>query len=238
MKTIYTLIISLFALSLLSQPRCNIDELVFPEFEQAAITLWKSNADRTSINAKLNKLKMQWEQTKTSYPFGKKEIIELINFETAIDQIFFLIDRSNAASNFNRVKDFAHQIILECRSLRQCLSDDVLSLDLIWNMDDLFHEISTTVEDPMFGLYEWEEFEGMVNELSLYWTDYTHMDDEQIAGFYPKLDFGLHSKQKEKVNKCLEDFINSLESGFQDDFKLPCNELGNALKELIALYML
>ena len=100
-----------------------------------------------------------------------------------------------------------------------------------------YNEISYAIHDPMFGLLEWSDFTNLMNSFQASWYEYLGLtSEEDVLLRYTHLTKQTHNEQKELLDQCLNELLDSMESANQENFKLPCDDLGNALKNLIFLY--
>ncbi len=130
---------------------------------------------------------------------------------------------------------------LECLSqnvyqMRYCEGIKSYPTDLLWELIFIFEEIHYIVNDPLFGLQEWNEFETLVNHLEDTYLRYQDFPLKNIQRFFPSIDFAKHQFYVDHISSCLEEFKTSLSLDYQSDYILPCNDLGNSLQALIYLY--
>ena len=59
---------------------------------------------------------------------------------------------------------------------------------MLWNAHDLYKEIHYTIDDPMFGLREWSEFEELVNDFICEFETYDLVHIRQIMEWYSGID--------------------------------------------------
>lgn len=108
--------------------------------------------------------------------------------------------------------------------------------ELVNKLSNKYNQINEIVHDPMFGLLSWKEFLSDVDLMIDYWEMYKCYSDDYIKDYRPSIKLDEHQKICNKIEECLIEFIQSLESGFQEDFSLPCDSLGLSIEELVNLY--
>lgn len=113
-------------------------------------------------------------------------------------------------------------------------SDDPKELVLL--ISNAYDNIHNIIHDPLFGLKTWTEFQDEVDQLVQYWERYKCFDEDTISQSVKDINLNDHHRVCMDIETCLNDFINSLDSGFQPDFELPCDSLGQSIDLLNQLY--
>lgn len=147
-----------------------------------------------------------------------------------------ILKRSIEIHNAEYTAALSFKILSIFQKLRYDRDNKDYPIDLLLSLSSRYTEINKTVYDQKLDLYEWMEFQEMVDKFISDWENYNCLSIEDISNSFPNLDKKKHEMSKGKFIMCLEDFINSLESGYRSDFELPCSELGNALDTLTTLY--
>lgn len=97
-------------------------------------------------------------------------------------------------------------------------------------------EIEHAVDDPMFDLLVWNEFKHLVCELQNQWIIFSSETYQSLLDSRPGIGFAKYTYYKTPVDECLENFIASLESNYQSDFQIPCDQLRHSLLNLIYIF--
>jgi len=140
------------------------------------------------------------------------------------------------SQDYTAIKKASERLVYVFQDIKENKKMEQDPVDLLWDTYLQYEEIHITVHDKMFGLREWFEFEGMVNGLSEELNIYNSLDFSKVQEYFPNILREKHDNQLEKVNNCFLNFVQSLESGYNDDFEWPCDELGKALYDLLLLY--
>lgn len=228
------LLISLVVLSgsLISQNQ----SLVFPAFDEALLQIWKFEKGRGNLPAGLKQIENEWDSVRKEL---KERKLQHIN----IDDFILLIDEEVVSLRFFNdmyMKDFAsmisYNILLDFKTLREHSDPIQYSLDRLLDTYNLFHEIEGTVNDQMFGLLEWFEFEDLMCGLKTHIEEYNEISINEIQKHFPSINNAEHFQSKQRVLECFSELQRSLNTGFIPDFKIPCNDLKQSLEELFNLY--
>ena len=216
----------------------NDDNLIFPDLDRACVALWLSSdaKDISSSQKNIKSIQDEWVIVKENLVSYQIEHVNMIDFVKRVDSYILSLPVCVEESNHSCLKSIAYHLLYEFRSLRQCLFRTEYPLDVLWDSMDDYFEIKKTINDRMFNLKEWFEFEDDINDFICNWEyyDLKHIDD--IHHYYPGIKKKQHSELKDKVNSCIYTLLKSLESGYQSDFVMPCDELGYALDDLLRIY--
>jgi len=214
------------------------DALIFPDFDKACLSLWLAadSNDEESCRQMARKVTSEWESVRDALNEITVEHIDMQDFIKRVHSYVLSIPICAEASNFSCLKSISYHLLYEFRSLRQCLYRTEYPLDLLWEGIDDYLEIKNTINDRMFNLKEWFEFEDDINAFICKWEYYDLQHIKEINHYFPGVKKAEHTALKDKVNGCIYTLLKSLESGYQSDFVLPCDELGFALDDLLRLY--
>lgn len=241
MKIVYTfLFISIATLapnSIFGQNHV-IDDLVFQDLDQSLIKIWiGGKSQNTSGMDEMYKASFkEWSSVRNEL---KQLDIPHVNINEMIGDVnyyFRLLKTSISLSDYNNIEKLSYHILFEFRSLRQCYFSSAYALDQLWDVIDVYSEIDFTIDDPMMDLKEWNEFEDLVNKMICYWEGYDILHIDQIKQSFPGMNKREHAKAKEQITTCTYTLLIAIETAFQDKFKLPCDQLGDAFVEMLQLY--
>jgi hypothetical protein len=213
-------------------------DFVYPSFDQALVQLWlaadQKNQEQSASSVK--RIKDEWTSISAILSKSGVEHINMTEFVKRVDSYVLSLDLCFEKRDYSCLRSIAYHILFEFRSLRQCLYETEYPLDLIWDAMDAYFEIKSTINDRMFNLKEWFEFEDDVNDFICKWEYYDLRHIKEIQEFYPGINKTEHGEIKEKVNSCLLTLLKSIETGYQSNFVMPCDELGYAMDELLQMY--
>ncbi|NNE27951.1 MAG: hypothetical protein HKN09_13990 [Saprospiraceae bacterium] len=214
------------------------EKFIYPDIDQAFLKIWlgANNVKSSELSIYMDEAGHVWKRRKKDVVNADIEHFDLNLLTVDLDQLLQLMENQLNKGNINQVKSYAYHFMWEFRSIRQCSFIETYPLDLLWDAHDLYQEINYTIDDPMFGLREWSDFENLVNDFMCAFENYDLMHINQITEWYPGIDVKQHKSSKDKVSECLYNLLLSFESGFQPDYKLPCDELGFALESLFQSY--
>ena len=214
------------------------EKFIYPDIDRAFLRIWlgANNVPSSELSTYLDDAKEIWKRRKKDVKNADIEHFDLQLLSVDLDQLLQLMDNQLAKGNINQLKSYAYHFLWEFRSIRQCSFIETYPLDMLWNAHDLYKEIHYTIDDPMFGLREWSEFEELVNDFICEFETYDLVHIRQIMEWYSGIDTEQHNASKEKVSECLYNLLISFDSGYQPDYKLPCDELGYALESLFQSY--
>lgn len=203
----------------------------FPSLDNELVDIWVAaeNLDLQSCSKSIESAQMLWKDIRLDLSKRPSNAKLHIEFVANLDDLMASFSSICQEGDPNIVSGHAYQLLWEFRVLRDFLEDDSYDLDILWDMFDLHEEILLTVNDDKFGLLSWSEFMKMVEEMSGLWEEYKDEYDVNAKTSHGDL-AKLHQENIVKVSECLSYFEASLESAYQADFQVPCDELGAALK--------
>lgn len=214
------------------------EEYIYPSLDQSLIALWKASysQDLTSYQPEIDKIILEWERV-------EPEVlnVDIINFNadyfvSNINMLIYNLQFFEESGYIHELSETAYNILWEFNHMRDCLNLHSYSLDKLLNAHLFYNEVHYTVHDDMLGLRYWFEFLEIVEDFIKYWEIYDCTPIEKIQIHFNNIDANIHSNQKTRINKCLTSFLESMESGNRLDFEMPCDDMGNALMELIWSY--
>lgn len=109
-------------------------------------------------------------------------------------------------------------------------------LDPLFDFFMYHQETKSTISDPLFGLREWGEFVKNIDDMTSEFESYQCIVENQIALYFPLMDIQTHNMIVSDLGQCIEDLYASLDSGYTDDFIMPCDMIETKYAELLRLY--
>lgn len=215
-----------------------VDDFVFQDLDQSLLKIWIGGKSHN-----LSGIGDMYQSSFQEWNIAKKKLQNLaaphVNIEELIDDVnyyFKILKTSIELEDYSNVEKLSYHIIYEFRSIRQCYYSSAYVLDKLWDVIDVYTKIDFTIDDPMMDLKEWNEFEDLINKMICNWEGYDVMHIDEIQHFFPGMNKYRHVNAKEQVSTCIYSLLIAIESAFQDRFKLPCDQLGEAFVEIIQLY--
>jgi len=211
---------------------------VFPSFDSKLIALWQSayHQDVDKSIASIKELQAEWKTIKKDVAQIRYSQFNNSEFIETIDNSIQTLEKFSSQKKVLGLEEFTYLILWEFRAMRNCVEIEDYPIDNLLEVHDVYNEVHYTVHDQMMGLLHWFEFQEIVDNLVENWDRYDCLSTDQIKANFGNIDLKKHEVLKSEVNYCLNDFIKSLESGYTPDFEIPCDEMGNAMRELIWLY--
>lgn len=204
---------------------------IFLELDQKTIDLWLDSQDtNTDLEESFEDVQKEWFTARKK--IEKLSILHFDNEGFIEDQELRLRGIENAIKKDNRevVENESMILLNDFKEVRTCFTNSSYLLDDIMETYKTYLELSEIVHDPMMGLYEWSEFIWLIDQVKCK-VEIVELqlgsDSDQYANIR-----GMKSAI-EKVNYCLKLLDESVQTAFQPNFELPCDETGDALLELI-----
>ena len=232
------LLLTLALLILTGYQGTNTPTLMLPELDGALIHLWKSAHD---VNAK--QLTQGFERVEKTWLSYRQEFVDkaIPHFDmdiTAqdIDRSIKLMKDAVAKDDHASIRYISYKILKDFREIRRCVQAETYALDELLITYDLYIEFHRAADDPMMGLYEWNEFVHIYDEMRCQFDRY------QIAASMAFRDDRLSIEKRDHDSlvldalACLTRFEVELGEAYSPDFQEPCDEIGEALFNLIGLY--
>jgi hypothetical protein len=111
-----------------------------------------------------------------------------------------------------------------------------LPFDVLWKSYRAYDLLNETVNDQMMNLYDWFEFEDQFNDFLCKWDDYEVVSKRDLKKYYPTFNYDKKEELIVTMNVCIDDFLQSTESGYRPDFILPCDRMGQVINESLLLF--
>lgn len=233
-----SLLILIFLVPSLSAFHDSPSDFSYPELDKHLLTLWLAadqndgNECRSSVEA----IETEWAAVKESME-GKEVLhINISEFSERVEAYVASLRACQVSNNWSCMKSIAYHLMYEFRSLRQCLFKTEYPVDVLWESIDAYNRIKKTINDRMFDLREWFEFEDQVNDFICKWEYYDLRHINEIHEYFPGINKAKHNELKDDVKSCIVSLLESIDTGYQSNFVLPCDELGIALKKLLKMY--
>jgi hypothetical protein len=109
-------------------------------------------------------------------------------------------------------------------------------IERIWDAYLKYKILHNTVNDQMMNLQEWFEFEDQINEFLCSWDNYEVLSQQELFEFSPIFDNKKKNELNVEMRQCIEEFLQSTESGFRLDFIMPCDRIGKVVEENLLLF--
>lgn len=232
-----SILILFFSLSFQNVLQCQ-SKSTYPDLDRALLNLWfdcdKSNQEQ--IKKSLDKLTTIWGNSRKKVSKQYVDQYDMNLFSKDLDQLLHVMESTFKQGKYSQLKSYAYHFMWEFRSIRQCSFNEDYPLDHLFNVYELYKEIHYTVDDPLFGLREWSDFEDLVNIMICDFETYDLIHDNAINSYFAGLNNEDHKQSKAKAANCINNLLLSFDSGYQPNFKIPCDELGDALIELFQVY--
>ena len=228
---IYVITILIFSHFLNVQLLSAQESFIFVELDQKTILLWLDCQDpNINLEQRFDDLQGAW--------FGARKKIRNTSISHFDNEGFIedqelrlrAIQRAVQLNKRTTIRDELMILLHEFREVRTCFTTSEYLLDDIMDTYITYLELSEIVHDPMMGLYEWSEFIWLIDQVKCkVETVETQLvsDSDQYANRR-----GMKSAI-DKVNYCLKVLDESVQTAYQPNFELPCDETGDALIELI-----
>ncbi len=234
MRQIILLLLLLNSIDLAGQP--TVTE--FPDIDRSLIRLWTGSFDPLYEDCieEIKYLKETWEYTKCVLPERPSEHFLFDEFLVDVDYYIETIQSACAQSKKLNVRKYSYHLLHEFRNMRECTGRRIYILDEYIELYDVYEELHETIYDPMFGLLEWFEFKGLVEGFREKLDRINAFEEDE------NLEMKLYRNSDEykfylgNLESCFLNFEQSLESGYQSDFELPCDELGQSMRAIILGY--
>jgi len=214
------------------------EQYVYPSLDRALISLWKSAHERDMQNsiASLSSVLHEWNSAKNSLVQSNESKIDTKEFVNEIEYMMKGLRIYTDNGDLTHLEQITYQLLWDFSLMRDCIGIENYPIDRLLHMHITYNEIHYTVHDEMMGLRYWFEFQDIVDEFIEHWEGYDCMGINEIQSYFDNVNPTIHKDLKQTLNTCLENFIESMDSGYRTDFELPCDEMGNAVRELIWLY--
>jgi len=225
--------ISMFGTLLHAQSR-----FIFPELDKSLLNVWIVSQSHgvDALETSILKTENEWLNIKDALAKEKVDNYNMKSFTHDLSYLVELMKRDFENEKYGQIQGYAEHFLWEFRTLRRCSFIEYYPLDQLWDVYDIYKEVHYTIDDPMFGLREWAEFELLVNDLIKAWENYELIHDGQLIEYYTAIDFNAHKQTKAKISNCILELVASFESGYRTDYQLPCDELDMAFMSLFTLY--
>lgn len=216
----------------------NAQKYVYPNLDKPLIMLLKNSQVDANADNEINidNILFEWALVEPCIKsikrpnFNPQYFVENINI--LMSNLSFWEENNYMAE----LGETANLILWEFVHMRDCLDIKDYPLDKLLTAKLYFDEIQYVVHDEMMGLLYWFEFQDVIEDFMQKWSEYDCVDNVTISNYFHSIDPVVHNELKERVNDCMFNFIQSLDSGNRLDFGIPCDEMGEAMQRLIWSY--
>lgn len=234
------LIIGLIGLFLSPQLKASeLPPFVFPELDQSLIMVWLAAdaENQESLETAYRLLNEQWEMDKSEiaeYPLRSYNPYLLIG---TLDALMTHLELAQRLPDFQEAKAIVDAFQWEFQTVREFHYQDFYPLDLWWDLNAIFTEISTATHDPRLGLLEWQELECLFDEMVCLLHDYEARAEEHLTQYAPQVDEDTHKAAMNQIYECIASYQEALTFGYQQDLQWPCDQIADALREILRCYV-
>lgn len=207
-------------------------------FDQLMLKLNNESYQEIEENAEyyLNQISDLWPKVKNKL-YAEVDWDKHQNHDVRdIDLYINVLKKSIEMKNDEYTEVVSLKILMKLKSIRNTMGINNYPIDLVITLQSKYQNINKVVNDQKLDLLEWMEFQDLVDEFIINWEIYNCLSSTEIDLRFPNLDKEQHEQSKNKFASCLENFIDSMKSGYRTDFELPCEDLGDALYSLSKLY--
>lgn len=234
--------IGLFFVAILLSPRVHANDIppfVFPELDRALIQVWLAadQKDQSSLEANYSLLVEQWGQNRAEiaeYPLASYNPYLLIG---TLDGLLSHLDLARSLPDFEEAKAIVDAFQWEFQTVREFHYQDYYPLDLWWDINAIFTEISDATHDPRLGLLEWQELECLFDEMVCLLHDYEARAEEHLTQYAPQVDEDKHKAAMNQIYECVAEYQEALTFGYQQDLVWPCDQIAGALRDILRCYV-
>ncbi len=224
---IFSIILFLVFLAMTSSWSQN--QFVYEPLDQKIISLWLSDPEQTVQNADLfEEMYLAWTEAKQKIRIVELRAFNNESFIQSQEHRLQVIKSLLWGKKVQAAQKECWILLNEFRDIRQCFTQDDYLLDNMLETYHSYQRVHEIVHDQMMGLYEWTEFIWFVDQLrcDAEMLDYkmSKHKDYQATVLVQTMD---------KVNDCLFRLNEAIETAFQSNFELPCDETGKALETML-----
>jgi len=209
-------------------------KLFFPEMDAALTSLWLQKDDESTLKTNADFIAKEWKII--SPILCKNTAPEEDQYLHEIEESLLEIEVNAARNRLDLVKLSALDLLKQFRAIRFENTSYSYPLDYLFLIHENVEEIDYTVHDLMFGLKYWFEFQDLLNSLNYTWSFYRSIPESELVFYNPSINLEEHEADCLKFESCMDAFFESLDSGYQPDYRLPCNDMKEALINLISIY--
>jgi len=211
-------------------------QISFVDFDKKLIDYWYGNFTKISRSCNIENyvaLEKEWKEIKNKLIFKSSNCLIYSTFINDINNEFINIDKGYNKIAFTNNVEICYNIQKRFAEFRNKHYKMDYALDSLWDIFYKYQEINTVVDDPLFDLLSWQEFDLLIVQLEDIKKDYTN----KIYIQKPKgLNFSDHEELMQKFNECFVHFKDSTLEAFTPDFEIPCDDLGNAILNLLLMH--
>ena len=210
------------------------NQFTFPDLDREMLSLWLGlkQGENRDYEKQVLTIKNEWSKV---LDIVDEEYIEHFDYQSFIERQGLLMNEivaTESKEDYEALEFFTHQFMWEFKKIREAFTNDSYPLDDLWQVYDMYEQVRFVVNDPMLGLYEWNEFIGLYEDFKKEYLEFKQKSKTQLE----QSNFSLYQTSIEKVEQCIAEFEISLETAQKTDIEMPCNEIGLALLDLFAVY--
>ena len=232
MKNLFMFLVFIGMLSPLRSQETN--SFTFPELDGKLASLWSSAESSMidTIRSEYDAVEVSWQSTIDDL---KNSSLTHLDMSLFIDEQGAILKAMKLAidrRDYSLVAQQCYTMLNSFREARVNYTNDLYSLDELVSAFSIYDQLHYAVDDPMLGLYDWQDFEQLFVDFRKQFNRYVVIakPDFRDLGSLP-FDLAV-----ERVHECSREFAIALEGAQQGDFVAPCDDTRDALMDLIALY--
>ncbi|NND08488.1 MAG: hypothetical protein HKN87_19075 [Saprospiraceae bacterium] len=206
----------------------------FPDLDAKMISVWSAclNGDTSGLEKNLAKASTSWDLVRA----GIKQL-DIVHFSSSdfiaeVDAMMHDINIALEANDINCLEQMSYEFMAAFREVRMDFTGDQYPLDELFLALERYEEVHYAVDDPLLGLYEWNQFIRLFTDFKEQFDRYCRSGE---AGF-KNGDHVLYSLMVQRVRDCSAKFESALNTAMQNEFVAPCDDTHQALIDLIKLY--
>jgi hypothetical protein len=216
----------------------DLPPFVFPELDQSLVQLWLAAEDRSTADCQtaLAEVKVIWEDTKpiiADFPIRAYNPALLIN---TLDAVLVDMEKAAAQPDLDELAGLSYHFLWEFTVVRAFHRQYDYPLDALWKVRTIYTEIAYATNDPKLGLLEWQELECLFDELVCRLNEYQDKAEANMTLYAPQVDEDRHKAAMIQMFNCIDSYQEALRAGYRENLVWPCNEMGEALRQLFYCY--
>jgi len=232
-----TLIVTLVFLQM---PSCHIIPDLVEEMEyldSAYIPLWYAveQEDMYTAQRAFIVYNHRWNQFSTKF---SQLSDEHKSWNTSIQKIVDYQKQLSIAINCNDIYDSSNQLG-NVQSILRSISHEYkvpYFLDHLWDFHLAYKEVEKVVNDPMLHLYEWREFETIVECMNDQWKILKRQAPSKALIDWEVEVIANYVQKRHALNIHIQEFNNTVECAELEQVMMSCEDLRPGVIQLIAVF--
>jgi hypothetical protein len=206
----------------------------YPELDAQLITLWMhaERGEAKQLSMIYDDLQTSWQLSKDEISFKKLRHFDVDDFIDTQERIISEMRQQVVGKDYSELAANSYILLENFHEVRTYFTSDLYPLDELLSAFSLYDQLHEAVDDPMLGLFEWNDFIQLFIDFKKQFKRYSVLAE-------PGFDHEKHVLFKlavQRVFDCSGEFELALKTAQQTNFIAPCDDTRDALIELIALY--